>query len=443
MHHKSIRIILFSYLFAICSGMLLLKLPAATTGGISLIDALFTSTSATCVTGLIVKNTPVDFTLFGQIIIALLIQIGGFGYMSMVSLLAIIVGRKLEFQDRMIIKENFDYPTTAGVVRFLRQVFLVVLLIEGIGAVLLTLRFLADFPLHKAVWLGIFHAVSAFNNAGFSLFESGLTSYVGDMTVNLVICSLIIAGGLGFFVLVELRSLYRKRNRSLSVHTKLILIGTVILLLAGVLMVLSLEWDNPATLGGHDVKDKLLAGLFASVNYRTSGFNTLDTGGMREVTLFFSTLLMMIGGAPGSTAGGIKITTVIVLLLAAYASLKNRGEPVVFKRRIAAETVSKALAILVFSTLYIWVSLVFLTETEHHASFIAILFEVVSAFATVGLSTGDGTVLSASALFTDSSKIVIILLMFMGRVGVLAFTVVLVGKSVQKRIKHPEGSILI
>jgi trk system potassium uptake protein TrkH len=442
MHHKSIRIIFLSYLFVIFTGTALLKLPVATTQGLSLVDALFTATSATCVTGLIVKNTQYDFTLTGQIVIAAMIQIGGFGYMSLVTLLALIVGHKLEFQDRMILKENFNYPTAAGVIRFMQKVFLFVLLIESIGAGLLTARFAADFPLDEALWLGIFHSVSAFNNAGFSIFETGLAPYVGDVTVNLVICTLVVLGGLGFFVLIEVWNRYRRPARTLSMHTKIVLIGTAFLIGTGMMMVFSFEWDNPATLARLGWSERLLGTFFTSINYRTSGFNTIDIGGMEDVTLFFSTLYMMIGGAPGSTAGGIKITTAFVLLLAAYASVRNIPEPSIFKRRVTNETTSKALAILIFSSVYIWLSLVIITETESVA-FIKILFEVVSAFATVGLSTGNGGVLSASALFSDVNKVVIILLMLMGRVGVLAFTIVLVGKGMQKRIKYPEGSILL
>lgn len=442
MNYKSIKIIFLSYFAVIAIGTILLKLPIATVNQIEFIDALFTSTSATCVTGLIVKNTEFDFTLFGQIVIALLIQIGGFGYMSLVIILAMMIGKRLEFQDRMIIKENFDYPTTAGVLRFLRKVFKYVLLIEALGAALLFVRFSFDYEVAQAIWLAVFHSISAFNNAGFSLFEIGLSGYRGDIFVNLVICALIIVGGLGFFVLLETREYIKHQNRFLSVHSKIVLVGTLFLLVAGILMVLTFEWNNKVTLGELSVFDKLLASFFASVNYRTSGFNTIDIGGMKDVTLFFSTLFMVIGGAPGSTAGGIKITTVFVLLIAAYYSIKNSGEPIIFKRAISNETTNKALAIVMFSSMYIWLSLIVISEVED-LPFSKILFEVASAFATVGLSTGDGGVLSASALFSDLSKVVIILLMFVGRVGVLAFTLVLVGKSVRRKIKYPEGKILL
>ena len=215
----------------------------------------------------------------------------------------------------------------------------------------------------------------------------------------------------------------------------------MVLLIAGMLMVLSFEWNNPATLGHLAPGDKVLASFFTSVNYRTAGFNTIDIGGMKEVTLFFSTLFMVIGGAPGSTAGGIKITTVFVLLLAAFFTLKNRP-PVVFKRRIGSDTVARALAILIIASVYIWISLVVISELEP-VEFTKILFEVVSAFGTVGLSIGNGGVLSTSALFGETSKVVIILLMIMGRVGVLAFTLLLLGKTPRKHIDYPEGRILL
>jgi len=442
MNYKSVKIIFISYLLAIFLGALFLKQPLFCNVDISFIDALFTSTSATCVTGLIVKNTETDFTIYGQILIALLIQIGGFGYMALVTLLAIVIGKKLNFESRMLVKENFDYPTAAGVFKFLRRVFLFVLAIEVIGAILLGIRFSFDMGIYEALWAAIFHSISAFNNAGFSTFEVGLTGYRGDLVVNIVVCLLIILGSVGFFVLIELKNYNRSIVKRLSVHTKIVLLGTAVLLLSGFLVVLSFEWSNPKTLGELPIFEKLLASFFASVNYRTSGFNTIDIGGMKDVTLFFSTLFMMIGGAPGGTAGGIKITTVFVLLFVAYYAIKNSDEPAIFRRTISGETISKALSIIVFSTFYIWASLIIISEIES-VPFIKILFEVVSAFATVGLSTGDGGALSASALFGDVSKIVIILLMFVGRVGVLAFTLVLIGKGKQRKIKYPEGKILL
>ncbi len=442
MNYKSVKIIFLSYIAVILVGSFLLMGKAFTVGNIDFIDALFTSTSATCVTGLIVKNTEYDFTLYGQVVIALLIQIGGFGYMSLVTLLAVVIGKKLHFESRLLIKENFDYPTVAGVFRFLKRVFLFVFVIELFGAGVLSVRFAMDMPLFDAFWAGIFHSVSAFNNAGFSIFQEGLSGYRGDLVVNLTICTLVILGGLGFFVLIELKNYKKMLVKRLSTHTKIVLVGTLFLLFFGMLTVLSFEWSNPKTLGELGIYEKALASFFASVNYRTSGFNTIDIGGMKDTTLFFSTLFMIVGGAPGSTAGGLKVTTVFVLLFAAYYSVKNSGEPIIFGRRIPNDTILKALSILVFSTFYVWISLVIISEIEN-VPFLKILFEVVSAFATVGLSTGDGGLLSASALFSSASKIVIILLMFVGRVGVLAFTLVALGKSSHRKIKYPEGKILL
>lgn len=442
MNTRSIKIIFISYIAVISIGTMLLKLPISTTAPISWINALFTSTSATCVTGLIVQNTQYDFTLFGQIIIALLIQIGGFGYMSLVLLLAILIGKRLDFQDRMIVKENFDYPTVQGVIKFLIRVFKYVLVIELIGAMLLFSRFVFEYETTYAIWMSIFHSISAFNNAGFSLLETGLTPFRSDIAINLVITALVILGGVGYYVLIDLREVYKHKHKSLSLHSKIVVIGTIFLLISGVLMVLSLEWNNPKTLGELSFFEKLLSSWFTSVNYRTSGFNTLDIGSFKDSTLFFSTLFMVIGGAPGGTAGGVKITTVFVLILAAYFAIKNSKDVYIYKKSISSSTVFKALSIVMISSFYIWLSLIVVVENEN-LDFSKILFEVTSAFGTVGLSTGDGGSLSASALFGDVSKVVIILLMLMGRVGVLAFTIALIGAKSKNKIKYPEGKVLL
>ncbi|MGE4472812.1 MAG: TrkH family potassium uptake protein [Sulfuricurvum sp.] len=423
-------------------GTALLSLPFAHNGELRFIDALFTSTSAVCVTGLIVKDTPVDFTPMGQVIIMLLIQIGGLGYMTAVTFFAVMRRKKIGFRDRLILQESLNYPGMSGLVRFLKIVFAAVFLIEFIGMVILTLRFWCDMPIGNAAWFGIFHAVSAFNNAGFSLFSDNMMSYRGDTVVNLTIPVLILLGGLGYIVLLELYHYRKKEVLRLSTHTKIVLITTAVLTVAGMIMLLSLEWDNPQSFGSLSIYDKILVAWFTSVNYRTAGFNTIDMSLLSDSNLFFSTFFMMVGGSPGGTAGGIKTTAFALALVGVWFTLRGDSNAHIFRRSISAYQINKSYAIIFVASFYILISTVILSEVER-LPFLRILFETCSAFATVGLSTGNGGVLSYSALFSDWGKFNIIILMLMGRVGVFAFTIVIVGKAAHSRIKYAEGKIVI
>jgi len=415
-------------------------MPFAHYGEIRFIDALFTSTSAVCVTGLIVKDTPVDFTPIGQVIIMLLIQIGGLGYMTAVTFLAVMRRQKLGHRDRLILQESLNYPGMDGLVRFLKIVFSSIFIIEVIGMIVLTLRFWVDMPIEKAAWFGIFHAVSAFNNAGFSLFSDNMMGYSKDVVINLTIPILIILGGVGYLVLTELYHYRKKEILRLSTHTKIVLIMTVILIVMGMGLLLSLEWNNAFKMLSWD--EKLLAAWFASVNYRTAGFNTIDLSTLSDANLFFSTFFMMIGGAPGGTAGGIKITAVALALIGVWYTLRGDTHAHIFRRSISQYQINKAYAIIFIASIYVVFSTVLLSEVER-LPFLRTLFEACSAFGTVGLSTGNGGVLSYSALFSDWGKANIILLMFMGRIGVFAFTLVIVGKAVQSRIKYAEGKVVL
>jgi len=415
-------------------------MPFAHYGEIRFIDALFTSTSAVCVTGLIVKDTPVDFTPIGQVIIMLLIQIGGLGYMTAVTFLAVMRRQKLGHRDRLILQESLNYPGMDGLVRFLKIVFGSIFIIEVIGMIVLTLRFWVDMPIEKAAWFGIFHAVSAFNNAGFSLFSDNMMGYSKDVVINLTIPILIILGGVGYLVLTELYHYRKKEILRLSTHTKIVLIMTVILIVMGMGLLLSLEWNNAFKMLSWD--EKLLAAWFASVNYRTAGFNTIDLSTLSDANLFFSTFFMMIGGAPGGTAGGIKITAVALALIGVWYTLRGDTHAHIFRRSISQYQINKAYAIIFIASIYVVFSTVLLSEVER-LPFLRTLFEACSAFGTVGLSTGNGGVLSYSALFSDWGKANIILLMFMGRIGVFAFTLVIVGKAVQSRIKYAEGKVVL
>lgn len=431
-----------SFVILIGIGTFLLMLPFAHKGELTLIDALFTATSAVCVTGLIVKDTPADFTTFGHTVILLLIQIGGLGYMTTVTFLAIMRGKKLGYRDRLILKESLNYPGMSGIFRFLKIVFASIVMIELIGAALLALRFLADMPLADALWFGLFHSISAFNNAGFSLFSDNLMRYRGDFIINFTIPLLIITGGLGYLVLLELYNYRKKSLTRLSTHTKLVLWTSALLIIAGMAIILSLEWNNPNSLGNMPFGEKIAAAWFASVNYRTAGFNTIDLSTFNDSNLFFGTIFMIVGGSPGGTAGGVKTTVLALTIIGVWFTLRGQNNPHIFHRSLIPYQINKAYAIIFVASFYILISTVILNESEN-LHFLRTLFETCSAFATVGVSTGNGGVLSYSALFSDVGKFNIILLMLMGRVGVFAFTIVIVGKAVQTRIKYAEGKVII
>ncbi len=439
-HTQEIKLILYSFIALILFGTVLLSLPFAHNGELRFIDALFTATSAVCVTGLIVKDTPVDFTYAGQIIILTLIQIGGLGYMTAVTFMAVIRKQKIGHRDRLILKESLNHPGMDGLVRFLKIVFASIIIIEAVGIVILTLRFWIDMPLAKAAWYGVFHAISAFNNAGFSLFSDNMMGYRGDTIINLTIPVLIILGGLGYLVLLELYNYRRGQLVRISTHTKIVLYMSAILIFSAMVLLLSLEWNH--AFASMQWYEKMLAAWFASVNYRTAGFNTIDISTLTDSNLFFATFFMMTGGSPGGTAGGIKTTAVALALIGVWYTLRGDTHAHIFRRSIAQYQINKAYAVIFVASIYVVFSTILLSEVER-LPFLRILFETTSAFGTVGLSTGDGGVLSYSALFSDWGKLNIIVLMLMGRVGVFAFTIIIVGKAIESRIKYAEGKVII
>ncbi len=440
MQSREIKLILISFLGLIMLGSFLLLLPVSHNGTLGVIDALFTATSAVCVTGLIVKDTAIDFTLFGQSIILVLIQIGGLGYMTAVTFLTVMRKQKLAHRDRQLLKESLNYPGMKGLVRFLKIVFASIVIIEIIGTIVLTLRFWVDMPFLKALWFGTFHSISAFNNAGFSIFSVNLMSYRDDITINIIIPLLIILGGLGYMVIIEIFNFYKHKTNRISTHSKIVLYMSALLILLSMLILLSLEWNHAFKDMG--IGSKLLASWFAAVNYRTAGFNTIDLSTLTDANLFFGTFFMMTGGAPGGTAGGIKVTAVALALIGTWYTLRGESNAHIFRRSISSYQINKSYAIIFLASIYVVVSTIILSEVEG-LPFLRILFEATSAFGTVGVSTGNGGVLSYSALFSDAGKINIMILMLMGRVGVFAFTVVIVGKAIESRIKYSEGRIIL
>jgi len=427
----------------ILTGAVLLSLPISSASGarLPLVDALFTSTSAVCVTGLIVNDTPTAFSGFGQVVLMLLIQAGGLGYMTLSTAMAVFLGKRVTMQERLTLKEALNIETMEGLVRFAVTVLKVTAVFELTGAAILTLRWWAEFPLPKAAYLGLFHAVSAFNNAGFSLFSNNLMDYRGDVVVNLTITGLIICGGIGFLVLSELGRI--RRWARLSVHTRLVLVVTSILIVAGTVIIFLLERSNPASLKGLGFGEALLASYFQAVTPRTAGFNTLDISALAPATLYFIIILMYIGASPGGTGGGVKTSTFGVTVMALWAITRGDPEPVLFGRRLSAELVVRSFFICMIALLVLNLVMVALLVVEGQTLLPAI-FETTSAFGTVGLSMSPaGSVMSLSSIFSPTGKLIVTAMMFMGRVGPLTLAIAVVGRQVTQRVRYPEGKVLI
>ncbi|MCK9337885.1 MAG: TrkH family potassium uptake protein [Arcobacteraceae bacterium] len=443
MNYNHIKIIFFGYLFVIATGTILLMLPFSNIGGLSVINAIFTATSATCVTGLIVTSTSENFTFFGQFIIMMLIQIGGLGYMTIVTLFFLFLKNDLNINDKIVFKTSLGLNDTKSTNTFVKKLVLIVLIIEFIGAVVLSIAFMDKYPTTDAIWLGVFHSISAFNNAGFSLFTDSLMGYDNHLVILGTLMILIVLGGLGYLVLNELHSQKSVSFSRYSLHTRITLITTLFLLIIGIILFLTIEWSNTKIFADMNLYEKLLNGLFLSVNFRTSGFNSVDIGALQESSLFFSTIFMMIGGGQGGTAGGIKVTTFAILIMAVIYRLKESNQqPNIFKRTIEQSIINKSLAVLLTASFLVILCTVLLAETQK-LPFMQMLFEAVSAFGTVGVSTGNGDILSMSANFDTFGKSVIIILMLAGRLGIFAFGFLLIGKAKNKHIQYPKGRILI
>ncbi|MEK4158394.1 TrkH family potassium uptake protein [Paenibacillus odorifer] len=432
------QILVLGFASIILIGALLLMLPISSTSGnsVEFIDALFTSTSATCVTGLVVLDTGTSFTIFGKTVIMILIQIGGLGFMTMATLFSLVLKRKISLRDRLILQEAMNQGSMEGIVRLIRRVLIYSLVIEGCAALLLSIRWAFDMPLGKAIYFGIFHAVSMFNNAGFDIFGDfrSLTDYVYDPLVNIIVMFLIVSGGIGFIVMSDLVEF--RVTRRLSLHSKVVLSTSTGLILIGALVIFIFEFTNTRTLGSLNFGGKILSAFFQSVSPRTAGANTVDIAGLRQATQFFIVILMFIGASPGSTGGGIKTTTFTMMIGAVIAMLRGREDVVLFRYRLAQERIYKALTITLLALLLI-ASVSMILSTTEDSNFLAILFETTSAFATVGLTMGLTPELSAIG------KILLCLTMFAGRLGPLTLAYALGPKQGKPLYKYPEGKIII
>jgi trk system potassium uptake protein len=442
------RVLFLGFAGIILFGGFLLWLPVSAAPGksIAFIDALFTSTSAVCVTGLIVVDTPVDYSFFGQLVILLLIQAGGLGYMTLAATIFLLLRRRVSLRDRLVLQEALNVFSLEGIVRFVKRIVLITALVESVGALILTLRWMSEFPFERALWLGVFHSVSAFNNAGFSLFSTNLMQYVGDPTVVLVITSNIIIGGIGYLVISELYERWGtgKRGTYLSLHARMALALTAFLIIGGTLSLFVFEIHNPTTLQPMGSFTRLLASYFQAVTPRTAGFNTIDIGAMTQVAQLFLIVLMFIGASPGGTGGGIKTTTFGVLLGTLYAQIRGKTDVVILKRRLSPDTIAKAFNVAATAFLLVIVVTVTLGYLEPE-SLLRVTFETTSAFGTVGLSmTKPEMVTSISALFSPWGKLLIILTMFAGRVGPITVGAALLSLGVSEpAFRYPEDRVMI
>ncbi|MEP7762862.1 potassium transporter TrkG [Sanguibacter sp. 25GB23B1] len=432
------QILVGSFAAAIGVGTLLLLLPASSAGrGATVIEALFTATSAVCVTGLIVVDTATFWTPFGQAVIMMLFQVGGFGIMTLASLLGLLISRRLGLHSRLMSASATRSVSLGDLRKVLLGIGIVTVLVEGITAVILTGRFLVTYgePLGRAAWLGAFHAVSAFNNAGFALYTDNLMGFVTDPWVCLPIAAAVIVGGIGFPVLLELwRS--PRRPRSWSLHTKISVMMTAVLVVVGAVFMTLAEWSNPATLGPLDVRGKVLAGFFQGVMPRTAGFNSVDTAQMNSGTWLGTDVLMFIGGGSGGTAGGIKITTFTVLLVIIWAELRGDPDATLFDRRVAAPVQRQALAVALLGIAAVLVPTIVIAMTAPFTSD-EVLYEVISAFATVGLSTG------ITADLEGWHQVLLCLLMFVGRLGPVTLGTALALRSKQRLVRKPESAPIV
>ena len=436
-------------LLIVCGGVLLSRPICASSDAtpISAVDAVFTATSASCVTGLAVRSTGNDFSFLGQFVILALIQLGGIGIITVTTYVTLSWRGRESVRHRATMAETLGAGGAEDMRVLLREVLALTLLFEGAGFVLLFLRFLFYMPWTEALWFAAFHSISAYCNAGFGLWNDSLTRYQGDLAVNLTVMALIILGGIGYPVL---RDLYRNwkrpaglRWRRLQLHTKLVLVGTVLLIVLGAVAIAALEWGN--VLSDKPAGERVLIALFHSVSARTAGFNTVDVGQLTNATLFVLVLLMYVGASPGSAGGGFKVSTFMVLALHAWSKLRGRRSVRIFGRNLPGDVVSHATATVLLFAFIGTVGLCLLLVIEeadipHHRSageFLDALFEVVSAQATVGLSTGFTEDLSTAG------KWLVTLLMFIGRLGPITLVAILTLEQRRELLKYPDEPVLI
>ena len=438
------RIFALSFAAVILTGGILLWLPfSAGRGPVRFVDALFTSTSAVCVTGLVVLDTGKDYSFAGQVITLLLIQVGGLGIITFSTVFFVLMGRGISFKGREIVQSTFLHTPRRDFMVVAKMVLIFTAITELGGALFLLARFSQDFPFWDAVYRSVYHAVSAFNNAGFSLFTDNLVGYQGDPIVNLAVMGLIVHGGIGFIVQYEVMSYLRGVQKRLSVHTKIVLITTTILISSGAILFYLFERNH--TLKEAPVLTKILASLFQSVTPRTAGFNTVDYGILTNATILLTIVLMFIGASPGSTGGGVKTTSAALLIMLMWSRVKGSLDVSAFNRTIPREVLGRTISIIFASAFSVAIITSFLliigpgniVPVESRHFFVEYLFETVSAFGTVGLSMG------ITPKLNDAQKYAIILMMFVGRVGPLTLAFSLSRGAERGRVTYAEEGVMV
>ena len=440
------QIILLSFLVTIFLGSVLLALPISSADGkaVPYLDALFTATTSTCVTGLVTLPTASVWSVFGQIVILLLIQVGGLGIITIMSGLMLLINRKMGIGDRLLIQDAFNLNTMSGLSKFVKNVLFGTLIIEGIGAVLYMPVFIPEFGA-KGIWISVFNSVSAFCNAGIDIIaENSLCNYATNPLVNAVTSTLIILGGLGYIVWWDVVRVVKGRSqrnrkifRHLTLHSKIAITVTAGLILAGAVLIFIFEYNNPLTIGKMSLFDKIQVSLFQSITTRTAGFATIPQENLTNASAAVSIILMMIGGSPVGTAGGMKTVTIAVLVCSAFATIRNKNSATLFGRRISEESIKKAVAVIVMFLVICAISTILLMATNN-ASVIDAVYETVSATATVGLSR------SLTATLNTFGKLIIIITMYFGRVGPISLAIALGSKNEsQNVISEPTEDISI
>lgn len=453
-NYSSVRRIGFSFFMVILIGSVLLTMPFSNQSGqmTGYIDHLFTATSATCVTGLVSVVPSQQYTLIGQIIILILIQIGGLGFLTLMSVMYVLIRKKLSFSNKLVMQEALNTDSLKDLSEYIKKVIKYTIFFEGIGAICLMMVFIPEFGIFKGFYYGIFHSISAFCNAGFDVLgNDSLCRYVGDIWINFVISGLIIAGGLGFVVWIDLNTVWKKYKTTfkrfklkkfisfLTLHTKIVLIMTAVLIIVGMVGILLLEFDNQGTLGQLPLAQKILASYFQSVTLRTAGFASIDMVSLHVATKFLMSVIMFIGGSPAGTAGGIKTVTFAISVLYIRSLRKGENQVHCMNKTISEPIVKRSLTIVLIS-FSIALSGLFLLSIFENKDFINLIFEVFSAFATVGLSAG------VTPLLTTMGKIVIIILMYIGRIGPVTMVLIFARKYNLKKgkdINYVEERVLI
>ncbi len=434
------QVLAISFIAAIIIGTSLLLLPFSTkSGNISFVDALFTATSGVCVTGLIVQDTATYFTPFGQGVILFLFQLGGLGIMTFSTLILLVAGKRVSIKDRIIIQEGFHHRAPKNVKSLIKRIFLYALIFEALGTLFLFLHWQKDLPWLQALSHSVFHSISAFCNAGFSLFSDSFLSYRGDVWINVTLFVLIVMGGLGFLVIQEGKAifsdLFRKKKSQISLHTKLVLTLTSVLILFSFVFFLAIEWNH--SLKMFSIKEKIFSSLFQVITPRTAGFNTMDLNSLSFAAVFLLIMLMFIGASPGSTGGGVKTSTVGVIFAFLKSKIAARDSVSLYRRTLPMQSITKAFTVVTLAVGIICLASFILLIAHPWASIKDVLFEVFSAFSTVGLSLGLTPKLS------PLGKIVIILIMYIGRIGPLALLYAFSRQKSYGKYEYVEESVMI